>query len=120
MAFLSDNLRHVELQDRDMALLLGLFESRLMSLAHIAAIHFEGRKEAAQKRVQKLKAAGYLNERSRRPYEPSLLFITRKTFDALQKAGQLTHYPSLDWSRLRKRLDVSPYTLAHEIAVLDV
>jgi hypothetical protein len=120
MAFSSDNLRHVELQERDIALLRGLFESRVMSLAHIAAIHFEGRKEAAQKRVQKLKAAGYLTERPRRPYEPSLLFITRHAFLVLQKAGQLARYPSLDWSRLRKRLDVSPYTLAHETAVLDV
>ena len=69
---------HAQLQARDLALLKGLFESRLMTLAHVTAIHFEGAAEAAKKRVQKLKASGYLAERPRRAYDPSILHLTRQ------------------------------------------
>lgn len=51
----------VELQDRDLLLLRGLFESRVMTLAHLATFYFHNSIEAATKRVQKLKAAGLLN-----------------------------------------------------------
>lgn len=111
---------HIVIQDRDLLILRGLFESRIMNLDHIAVMYFGGRREAAQKRVQKLRAAGYLAERHRRPYERALLFITRKAFDALRRGGHLAIYPPQEWSRLRKRLNVSPYTIAHETAVLDV
>lgn len=111
---------HVELQARDLSLLRGLFESRIMGLDHVAAMYFDGRREAAQKRVQKLKAAGYVAERPRRSYERALLFLTRRAFDALHASGHLGGYPSSGWSRVRKRMDVSPYTIAHETAVLDV
>jgi hypothetical protein len=115
----SDNSR-IELQARDHSLLRGMFESRIMGLDHVAAIWFDGHRAAAEKRVQKLKAGGYLAERPRRPYERSLLHLTRKAFDALRDGGHLAAYPSVEWPRLRKRLDVSPFTIAHETAVLDV
>ena len=66
----------IELQDRDVALLRGLFEARVMTLGHIATFHFDGRMEAATKRVQKLKRAGILHERPRRVYEPSIVCLT--------------------------------------------
>ena len=86
----------VELQDRDIALLTGFFESRLMTLAQAAAIHFHGGTEAAKKRIQKLKAAGYLAE-----------------------GGYLDEYPPLIWTDLEKRARVSELTLKHELAVMD-
>ena len=110
---------HVQLQERDIALLKGLFESRLMTLAHAAAIHFNGGTEAAKKRIQKLKAAGYLAERPRRAYDPSILFLTRKSFTALADGGHLDEYPSLIWTDLEKRARVSELTLKHELAVMD-
>ena len=103
-----------------MSIFRGLFESRIMGLDHVAAIWFEGHRAAAEKRVQKLKAGGYLAERPRRPYERSLLHLTRKAFEALRDGGHLAAYPSVEWPRLRKRLDVSPFTIEHETAVLDV
>jgi len=48
----------VQLQPRDFELLRGLFESRVMTLAHVSALYFDGKREMAKKRVQKLKAAG--------------------------------------------------------------
>ena len=110
---------HVQLQDRDIALLTGLFESRLMTLAQAAAIHFNGGTEAAKKRIQKLKAAGYLAERPRRAYDPSILFLTRKSFTVLADGGYLDDYPPLIWTDLEKRARVSELTLKHELAVMD-
>jgi len=46
-----------QLQSRDFDLLHGLFESRIMTTAHIATMYFDGKREAAKKRLQKLKAA---------------------------------------------------------------
>jgi len=48
----------ISLQKRDLALLRGLFESRVMTNDHATALYFEGKSEAAKKRLQKLKAAG--------------------------------------------------------------
>jgi hypothetical protein len=110
---------HVELQDRDIALLKGLFESRLMTIAQAAAIHFNGGTEAAKKRIQKLKAAGYLAERPRRAYDPSILFLTKKSFATLAEGGYLNDYPPLIWTDLEKRARVSELTLKHELAVMD-
>jgi hypothetical protein len=53
----------VQLQKRDLAVLRGLFESRVMSAAHIAALYFEGKAEAAKKRLQKDKG-GCPNQRA--------------------------------------------------------
>lgn len=111
----------VELQDRDLALLRGLFESRVMTLAHAATLYFGGRGEACKKRVQKLKAAGVVAERPRRrAYDPSVLFLTKRAFAALSERGVLADYPRLSWKRLEKRARVADSTLAHELQVMDV
>lgn len=110
----------VTIQQRDLELLRGLFESRLMTLAHVAAIHFGGSFEAAKKRVQKLKAAGLLAERPRRRYQASVLHLTHAAFDLLIEQNQLHGYPSLAWQSMEKRARVSAMTLAHELSVLDV
>lgn len=115
----SSSAPNVQLQDRDIALLKGLFESRIMSLDHIAAIHFGGSREAAKKRVQKLKASGFLGERPRRAYEPSILFLARKAFTALAEGGYLDEYPPLAWTNLEKRARVADLTLRHELDVMD-
>ncbi len=111
---------HVELQNRDLDVLEGLFEMRLLTLPHAAAIFFDERREAAKKRLQKLKVAGLLGERARRVYERSILFLTRKAFDLLSAEGRLTKYPNLTWSSFERRARVSNSTLQHELAVLDV
>ena len=110
----------ISLQERDFVLLKGLFETRLMTSAHAAAIYFEGRKEAAKKRLQKLKAAGFIGERARRAYEPSILFLSKEGLLLLRSHGILAEYPLFDLPVLIKRSRVSEQTVRHELAVMDV
>jgi len=110
----------LQLQDRDHALLRGLFESRVMTLAHVATLYFDGKREYAKKRLQKLKAAGFIRERKRQVNEPSVLFLTGKAFVALKSRGDLSEYPQLALSALEKRANVSDKTLRHELEVMDV
>lgn len=112
--------RNAEIQDRDVKILRGLFEARLMTAEHVAAIYFEGRYEAARKRLQKLKAAGYVGERPRRAYDPAVCFLTRMAFTALTQTGAISDLPQMSWASLEKRVRVSDLTLRHELEVQDV
>lgn len=91
-----------------------------MTLSHVASLFFEGRDEAAKKRLQKLKAAGFLKERPRRVNEPGILFLTRKAFTALEGEGFLSEFPKCSDASFEKRVTISPLTLRHELDVLDV
>jgi hypothetical protein len=51
----------ISLQDRDIDLLRGLFECRVMTTDHATALYFDGKSEAAKKRLQKIKAAGLIS-----------------------------------------------------------
>jgi hypothetical protein len=107
-------------QDRDCIFLRGLFESRIMTAEHITMLYFDGRNEAAKKRLQKLKAAGFIAERKRHAFEPAILFLTRKAFAVLRERGVLAEYPQLDSSALEKRSRVSELTVRHELEIMDV
>ena len=50
----------LQLQDRDLALLRGLFECRVMTTDHATALYFDGNYDPAKKRLQKLTAAGLI------------------------------------------------------------
>jgi len=110
----------IGIQERDLDVLAGLFECRVMSLRHVAALHFGGKQEAAKKRVQKLKAAGYLRERGRRIGDPSLLHITKKAYALLRQEGRLDRFPHVPSALVERRAEVSELTLRHELAVMDV
>src|SRR5882762_6280691 len=110
MLRLRDPIGSPVLQDRDLALLRGLFECRVMTTEHAASLHFGGSKEAAKKRLQKLKAAGLIGERPRRAFEPSVLFLTRKGLIPLSLRGILAEYPGFDVPALERRAHVSPIT----------
>jgi Replication-relaxation len=110
----------VELRPRDYELLTGLLDSRVMTLAHVACLYFDGKTEMAKKRVQKLKAAGYLRERPRLVSSPSVLFLSRKALGKLQEEGRLAGYPPLALSDLDRRAQVSETKLKHELEVMDV
>lgn len=105
---------------RDDQLRVGLFESRLMSTSHVAQLYFDGRIEAAYKRLQKLKADGYLTERPRRAAEPAVVSITRKAFNALLDRGLLHSFPDLSDAAFDKRNRVSDLTVRHELDVMEV
>lgn len=110
----------LELQDRDLELLRGLFESRLMTLSQASGIYFGGAREATKKRVNKLKTAGLVTERARKPYEPSILFLSRAGYALLQERGFLYDMPKHGWAALERRLQISQLTLRHELEVMDV
>lgn len=110
---------NVEIQRRDIELLLGLFECRVMTRPQAAILHFDGKTEAAKKRLQLLKSTGYLSDRPRLPHEPAVLMLTRKGFELLKSQGRLVNYPSMTWDRVDKRLRVSPLTIAHEVDVME-
>jgi len=61
-------LQSLRFQERDLRILRNLFESRIMTAAHIAALHFDGKREMTKKRLQKLKVAGLLGERRRKAF----------------------------------------------------
>jgi hypothetical protein len=117
---LGETKTSIELQDRDAEILRGLLDSRLLTLGHIVAMYFDGRDEAGKKRIQKLKAAGFIAERKRKVYEPSVLFLTRQGFSILDAGGHLNGFPQMTWPSLEKRLHVSDRTLRHELEVANV
>jgi hypothetical protein len=116
----SDEVLPISLQQRDRNLLLGLFESRAMTAAQIAALYFDGKKEAAKKRLQRIKATGLIGERKRRVNEKSVLFLTRKGHALLGEQGLLSAFPKLSAFAFEKRASVSDLTLRHELEVMDV
>lgn len=110
----------ISLQARDLALLRGLFECRVMTTDHATTLYFDGNYEPSKKRLQKLKAAGLITERPRRAFEPSILFLTRKGLTLLQEKGVLAQYPAFDLPALDRRAHVSNLTIRHELEVMDV
>jgi len=110
----------IEFQTRDYLLLRDLFASRVMTLSHIASLHFEGRGEAAKKRVQKLKVARLIGERPRKARDPAIHFLTAAGYRLLLESGQLTDFPRLSERAFEKRARVSELTLRHELQVMDV
>jgi hypothetical protein len=109
----------LELQARDLLLLRGLFESRVMTGAQVCALYFAGKSEAAKKRLQKLKAHKLIGERPRRVYAPSILFLSKRGFVELLSREMLKDYPRMTWHNLEKRVQVSELTLRHELDVMD-
>lgn len=111
----------IALQERDLALLRSLFESRVMTAAHAAALHFDGKAEAAKKRLQTLKAAGLVGERPRRAAsEPAVLVLGAKGLSLLRDHGVLAEYPALGSGPLARRSGASDLTIRHELDVMDV
>ena len=110
----------IQLQPRDIQVFRGLFESRMMSLAHAASLFFAGRYEAAMKRMQALKNAGYVADRWKKVGDQSILYLTRKAFDLLTQQGQINDLPSLTPEQFAKRVQIKESTLAHELQVMDV
>jgi hypothetical protein len=106
-----------KLQPRDLRLLHGLFDVRVLTLPHIAALYFDGNRQAAKKRLQKLKNARYVAERPRRIGQPSILFLAAKGIAELEVRGLLKHYPPLPRVALYRRAQVSELTLRHELDV---
>jgi hypothetical protein len=109
-----------EITSRDIEILQGLFECRVMTVAHVATFYFQDRIHAARKRIWKLKAAGFIRERPRPAYEASVLTLTNHALRILLDEGHVENYPRLGIAALQKRAKVSALTLRHELDVMDV
>src|SRR5258706_13438425 len=107
----------IALQPRDFLLLCGLFDSRVLTISHISRLYFEGRDEAGKKRLQKLKAAGFISQRARRADDPSALFLARKGFEVPAEAGHLSQSPQISRSSLRRPAQRTAFTRRHDVAV---
>ena len=110
----------VILQPRDIALLRGLFESRVMTIEHAADLYFDGKQPYTKKRLQRLDKAGYLKRRVRKVGERDAVFFTKKAYRMLRDGGHLEGLPRLRWEHLEKRSRVSELTLRHELDVMSV
>jgi hypothetical protein len=108
-----------KLQERDVHILRGFFESRVMRAEHASALFFEGRDESAKKGLQRLKRAGLIAERPRKPWEPAVLYLASRALVILEERGILLEYPRFSLPALERRAKVSDRTLAHELAVMD-
>jgi len=120
MGILEERAPSLQLQGRDFAFLRGLFESRIMTAAHVSALFFDAKREYTKKRLQKLKTAGFIGERKRRVNEPAVLFLTRKAFSLLSRDGHLSGFPQLSGNSFEARANVSELTIRHELEVMDV
>ena len=102
----------VELQSRDIELLRGLIDSRFYTITHAADIHFDGKREMAKKRIQKLAAAGLILMR------PGLVGRAAAV-TASQRAVRLLHSRGEIGRRPVPRSGVSDALIAHDCAVID-
>jgi hypothetical protein len=91
-----------------------------MTLRHSTELFFAGRYDAATKRLQLLKSAGYVSDRWKRVGDRSVLYLTKKAFDHLIAQGALHDYPAMTSEQFLKRVDVKDATIAHELQVMDV
>jgi len=112
-------LLKISIQARDLELLGLLLHTRILTLFHASILVFGGKKEAAKKRIQKLKAGGLILERRRKAYEQGVLFLSKKGFECLKIHGALpAECPNI--RSFSKRGQISELTLRHELEVLDV
>ena len=109
----------IVVRPRDLEFLCLLLHTRILTLSHAAALIFNGSSEAAKKRIQKLKAAGFVLERRRKAYEPGILFLSKRGFECLRENGALPE-ECADITSFSKRATISELTLHHELEVLDV
>lgn len=101
-------------------MLQGLFESRLSTREHIAELHFAGSYEAAQNRLKKLKDARLLKASKAGIGRPEILSLALAGFDALKAHARLAQYPRFTRELFEDRKQLSPITIEHELAVMNV
>ncbi len=110
----------MDIQDRDFEILRTLLESRIATSMHISVLHFEGKIDAAWKRLQKLKSARLIVERRPRLNAPAMLFLGQAGLKILKERGILSEYPGAGAGTWKKRTQVSEFTIRHELQVMDV
>ena len=110
----------LSLQVRDLDVLQSLFESRLATREHLAQLHFGGSYEAAQNRLKKLKDGRLLKATPAGIGKPEILSLALQGFDALKAHRRLERYPKFTRELFEDRKPLSPMTVEHELAVMNV
>ncbi len=110
----------VSLQPRDLDVLQSLFESRLATREHLAQLHFAGSYEAAQNRLKKLRDGRLLKASPAGIGKPEILSLALAGFDALKAHRRLERYPRFTRELFEDRKPLSPITIEHELAVMNV
>jgi len=125
---------NVLVQDRDIALLADVFDSRFITRPHAHALHFSELKSdrRAGQRLQQLADVGLLERDDghfgstlgldgRRKGIKALYRFTAKAFDELRSRGLLPTAAGENWEAIRKRFaNWKPTTIDHEIGMLDI
>lgn len=118
---------NMELQERDIAILKDVFDTRFITIEHAADLHFQDLKSAAasaKRRLSKLAENGLLKpqdvplKRAKKVYR-----LTKQGLDILIERGILRQLAGEEWdAKLRKRYTdtISPAILEHEIGMLDI
>lgn len=111
------------LTERDRSMLRDMIESRVVTLSQLTALHFGGKREYAKKRLQRLKAVGYVAERKPRQnpgrFFSSMLSIGKAGFEAIAD-DPFVREEGMSWQDISSRLDYADNTLAHELEVVDM
>ena len=113
-------MEKVLLQGRDLRILAGLFESRVMTLRHAATLYFDGREQAAKKRLQAIRHAGYIAARREGPGQSQVFFLSRRAHRALSDRRLLPEHLAVGFKGFEKRSQVSAATIRHELDVMTV
>ncbi|GIW75713.1 MAG: hypothetical protein KatS3mg104_0776 [Phycisphaerae bacterium] len=117
MAGMSDLSSRVRIQPRDLELLSGLLELRVMTLAQVRNIHFAGKHAAARRRIRLLKDAGIVRELPRHRFETSVLTLTPHAIRLLRHKGRLAQFVMHTDRWILRRTIVSHRLLCHELMV---
>ena len=111
----------MELTERDLNFIEGLFESRVMVTSHARSLYYPGSgKDGCNQRIRKLAKAGYILRKERGKREEDYLYLSKKSFDELMKRNLLSEYPPIGVKSFAKRVQISPHTINHELMVMDV
>lgn len=111
----------LELTERDLRFIEGLFESRVMTSSQARALFYPGSgADGCAQRIRKLAKAGYILRKERGKREEDYLYLSKKSFDELMKRKLLADYPPIGVKAFAKRVQVSPHTINHELMVMDI
>jgi hypothetical protein len=111
----------IDLTCRDRHLLKDLFDSRLLTLRQVAAIHFADRYPMAKKRIAKLRLAKLVGAKRVRiaNTEQLFLFLTRRGFELIAGGLSVQYGDDLSFRALERRVSVAWRTMEHEHAVAE-
>ncbi len=121
-------IENCELQARDLALLVEIYEDRFITIEHAAKLHFGNAKSAedlAKRRLAQLAGeAGLLKAEPVQLKRFRLIYrLTKAAVNLLAEHGLIPQFTAQDWEgKLRKRCadPIAASVLQHEIGLLDI